>query len=137
MNNSATKFCPVPLEQQPTYEYQQLRNSWFFSWVILPRIDYVKKILWVGFAMSWIVAPIAAVSFLPALFPSNLQLRQLSAFCFLLHWFCPSCILVGLMSKTACNNQEFLMRNRDGTTCLLYTSPSPRDLSTSRMPSSA
>ena len=31
--------------------------------------------------------------------------------------------------------------NRDGqkvyTTCLLYTSPSPRDLSTSRMPSSA
>ena len=25
----------------------------------------------------------------------------------------------------------------DGTTCLLYTSPSPRDLSTSRMPSSA
>ena len=26
---------------------------------------------------------------------------------------------------------------RDGTPCLLYTSPSPRDLSTSRMPSSA
>ena len=25
----------------------------------------------------------------------------------------------------------------DGGTCLLYTSPSPRDLSTSRMPSSA
>ena len=25
----------------------------------------------------------------------------------------------------------------DATTCLLYTSPSPRDLSTSRMPSSA
>ena len=25
----------------------------------------------------------------------------------------------------------------DGKTCLLYTSPSPRDLSTSRMPSSA
>ena len=25
----------------------------------------------------------------------------------------------------------------DGNTCLLYTSPSPRDLSTSRMPSSA
>ena len=25
----------------------------------------------------------------------------------------------------------------DGSTCLLYTSPSPRDLSTSRMPSSA
>ena len=30
----------------------------------------------------------------------------------------------------------FLMETRDFT-CLLYTSPSPRDLSTSRMPSSA
>ena len=28
-------------------------------------------------------------------------------------------------------------RTRDLNTCLLYTSPSPRDLSTSRMPSSA
>ena len=27
--------------------------------------------------------------------------------------------------------------NGKGSTCLLYTSPSPRDLSTSRMPSSA
>ena len=27
--------------------------------------------------------------------------------------------------------------NRDANACLLYTSPSPRDLSTSRMPSSA
>ena len=27
--------------------------------------------------------------------------------------------------------------SEDGKTCLLYTSPSPRDLSTSRMPSSA
>ena len=33
-----------------------------------------------------------------------------------------------------------IIRNKDGgthMTCLLYTSPSPRDLSTSRMPSSA
>ena len=33
---------------------------------------------------------------------------------------------------------EYLVeRFDDGTLCLLYTSPSPRDLSTSRMPSSA
>ena len=32
---------------------------------------------------------------------------------------------------------EFEVRRKDGKTCLLYTSPSPRDLSTSRMPSSA
>ena len=29
------------------------------------------------------------------------------------------------------------LRGVDGIVCLLYTSPSPRDLSTSRMPSSA
>ena len=34
-------------------------------------------------------------------------------------------------------NERFAIRNGDLWTCLLYTSPSPRDLSTSRMPSSA
>ena len=32
---------------------------------------------------------------------------------------------------------EIVSRLEQGNTCLLYTSPSPRDLSTSRMPSSA
>ena len=32
---------------------------------------------------------------------------------------------------------ESLLTNSNHQTCLLYTSPSPRDLSTSRMPSSA
>ena len=41
-----------------------------------------------------------------------------------------------------CNQVEFLQRSEnlacdDATTCLLYTSPSPRDPKTSRMPSSA
>ena len=39
--------------------------------------------------------------------------------------------LGGLFVKTDVTSQE------DADTCLLYTSPSPRDLSTSRMPSSA
>ena len=34
-----------------------------------------------------------------------------------------------------CDNEHFQIEQ--GTVCLLYTSPSPRDLSTSRMPSSA
>ena len=34
-------------------------------------------------------------------------------------------------------NQNNALRDLSLTTCLLYTSPSPRDLSTSRMPSSA
>ena len=33
--------------------------------------------------------------------------------------------------------EDGILGTADDTTCLLYTSPSPRDLSTSRMPSSA
>ena len=35
------------------------------------------------------------------------------------------------------NSSPVRLHNRCAKTCLLYTSPSPRDLSTSRMPSSA
>ena len=35
------------------------------------------------------------------------------------------------------NKMVFTIRNVPNRPCLLYTSPSPRDLSTSRMPSSA
>ena len=38
----------------------------------------------------------------------------------------------GLLQKVEWQIQEY-----EDTACLLYTSPSPRDLSTSRMPSSA
>ena len=37
--------------------------------------------------------------------------------------------------KNAVKQMELLIKNKEN--CLLYTSPSPRDLSTSRMPSSA
>ena len=39
--------------------------------------------------------------------------------------------------KTQCSVVSNVLLKGDGTSCLLYTSPSPRDLSTSRMPSSA
>ena len=32
---------PVPSEQQPANEYEELKNSWFFSWVILERPQYL------------------------------------------------------------------------------------------------
>ena len=35
------------------------------------------------------------------------------------------------------DSDNTINRNNDNRSCLLYTSPSPRDLSTSRMPSSA
>ena len=40
----------------------------------------------------------------------------------------------GFMDAVVSNSQT---RTSEGKSCLLYTSPSPRDLSTSRMPSSA
>jgi hypothetical protein len=57
--------CPVPLEQRPINEYQDLKESWFFRWATLDGWGYIKPIvvLWV---INWIVAgPIAAVSFAP------------------------------------------------------------------------
>ena len=46
--------------------------------------------------------------------------------------------MIGLLDK---GNEVYLLPNNDPKRklkyCLLYTSPSPRDLSTSRMPSSA
>ena len=44
----------------------------------------------------------------------------------------------GMMLKPSSDGGSIgLNRNPDNGSCLLYTSPSPRDLSTSRMPSSA
>lgn len=58
-------ICPVPTEQQPVNEYQELKDSWFFGWVTLDWRGYVMKLIWV-WAWSWLVAgPIAAASFVP------------------------------------------------------------------------
>ena len=43
----------------------------------------------------------------------------------------------GLLDGVTTNPSLILKSGRDIKDCLLYTSPSPRDLSTSRMPSSA
>ena len=83
MNKSATQFCPVPQEQQPTYEYQQLQESWFFRWATLEPVDYIKKLLWVGFATSMIAAPIAAVSFLPTEYPLKFLISTVDGMIFL------------------------------------------------------
>ena len=45
-----------------------------------------------------------------------------------------------ILNRTKSLSKQFLKKNKDDELmkpCLLYTSPSPRDLSTSRMPSSA
>ena len=60
-----TSKTPVPPEQQPANEYEELKNSWLFSWVILEIPQYVRKLVWV-WVWSWLISgPVAAASFPP------------------------------------------------------------------------
>jgi hypothetical protein len=56
-------FCPVPKEQQPINEYQELQNSWFFSWGKLDLPTYATKLFWIGVWCQFVTAPLAAASF--------------------------------------------------------------------------
>lgn len=65
MVESSVYICPVPDEQQPINEYQQLNQSWFFGWVNLELGGYIIKLAWV-WGWSWLIAgPMAAASFAP------------------------------------------------------------------------
>ncbi|MEC4891991.1 MAG: CGLD27 family protein [Oscillatoria sp. PMC 1051.18] len=65
MKQSFVSVCPVPSEQQPLNEYEQLKDSWFYSWAKLDLLAYWRKLAWV-WLWGWIVAgPIAAASFTP------------------------------------------------------------------------
>jgi hypothetical protein len=68
MRESAVDFCPVPREQQPINEYEQLKDSWFFRWATLEADSYGRKLAWVGLWGWLIAAPIAAASFSPSKF---------------------------------------------------------------------
>ncbi len=61
--------CPVPKEQQPINEYQELQNSWFFGWAKLEPAKYISKLIWVGIWSSIVTAPLAAASFPIAKYP--------------------------------------------------------------------
>lgn len=63
--DTPTFVCPVPPEQRPVNEYQDLKESWFFRWATLDLKDYVKPMIWI-WGWSWLIAgPVAAVSFPP------------------------------------------------------------------------
>lgn len=63
--DSSVSVCPVPDEQQPINQYQELQESWFFSWVTLDLKNYIMKLAWI-WGWSWLVAgPLAAASFTP------------------------------------------------------------------------
>ncbi len=57
--------CPVPREQQPLNEYEELKNSWLFRDCSLSLRSYLTKIAWI-WGISWLVAgPVAYSSFPP------------------------------------------------------------------------
>lgn len=58
-------LCPVPTEQQPTHEYEQLQDSWLFNWATFEQGKYIRKLTWV-WVWGWLLAgPITAASFPP------------------------------------------------------------------------
>jgi hypothetical protein len=67
--NPSAPVCPVPAEQQPLNEYQELKESCFFRWATLGLRSYLTPIL-ILWLLSWLVAaPVAAVSFPVAKYP--------------------------------------------------------------------
>ncbi|MGK7917005.1 MAG: CGLD27 family protein [Prochloraceae cyanobacterium] len=69
MRQSSVQFCPVPTEQQPLNEYEELKDSWPFRWATLDIVSYSRKLGWV-WLWGWIIAsPIAAASFAPQKYP--------------------------------------------------------------------
>ena len=71
MRESSIQVCPVPLEQQPVNEYEELKESWFFRWATLEDSLFLRKIA-VIWLIGWLItSPIAAASFSPSksLFP--------------------------------------------------------------------
>ena len=66
MNKSTASFCPVPLEQQPIHEYEQLKESWLCAWGILALGQYLRKVAWVAFWSLVFVAPLSMSIYAPA-----------------------------------------------------------------------
>jgi Conserved in the green lineage and diatoms 27 len=65
MIKSSVSNCPVPAEQQPLNEYEELKNSWLFRDSTLSWQEYITKMSWI-WGLSWLVAaPVAAASFAP------------------------------------------------------------------------
>lgn len=66
MIRSSVSNCPVPTDQQPLNEYEELKTSWLFCDCSLNWRDYITKLVWI-WGLSWLIAgPVAAASFPPS-----------------------------------------------------------------------
>lgn len=66
MIRGSHSICPVPEEQRPIYQYQELQESSFFSWVSLPPLSYLSKLLTVWGVSGLFLSPITAASYPPS-----------------------------------------------------------------------
>jgi hypothetical protein len=65
MIRSSVSNCPVPTDQQPLNEYEELKTSWLFRDCTLNWREFITNIAWV-WGFSWLVSgPVAAASFPP------------------------------------------------------------------------
>jgi hypothetical protein len=62
-------FCPVPEEQQPCNEYEELKESSFFAWPRLSSWQYFQKLFWFSFWGFFLVAPLVGSVFPPKVKP--------------------------------------------------------------------
>lgn len=84
MTRQIISRSPVPPEQQPVNEYEELKNSWLFCWVTLEIPQYIKKLVWV-WLWSWLVSgPVAAASFFPEKYPIEFLLSGSAGASFIL-----------------------------------------------------
>ena len=74
VKDASVSICPVPQEQRPINEYQELKESWFFSWVTLNWPGYLAKLAWVWAWSCLVSVPIAASSFAPVKYPAQFVL---------------------------------------------------------------
>lgn len=63
MSQPPSSFCPVPENQQPLQEYEELKEAWLFAWTVQPVTVYVRKLCSVAVLAGLLCAPLAAASF--------------------------------------------------------------------------
>ncbi|MEB3125940.1 MAG: CGLD27 family protein [Synechococcales bacterium] len=73
-------LCPVPTDQQPLMEYQNLRESWFFDWGFRPLKSYFIRMIGVCCLGCTISAPVAAASFSPGKHPIHFLFATVAGF---------------------------------------------------------
>ncbi|BDA39313.1 CGLD27 family protein [Candidatus Atelocyanobacterium thalassae] len=65
MRRQFIKVCPVPSEQQPINEYEELKTSWFFCLATSEKYLFLRNII-IIWSIGWLLSsPLAAASFPP------------------------------------------------------------------------